>query len=294
MSDRVHVTSADFSRNIGHWQTQALEQPVAITHHGRERLVLVSATRFSELQERPANRRVQSDSPQLHWLLGTMSDGYLVQTLDLKVTELNAVAAAILGVTAHEAIGRKLADMLPAAGAALLTERTRMVMRTGQAETFDGEGAAFAELYLTFRITRLGDAIVTLISNLTERKLVEEQRKVGDAVRLALVEIPGMAGVTLSQFGRMTFVSKCFSKYSGFSAEELQDVRLTDIMTQHYKRSFTDCFERAIGEDKTEALDVCFLLKNGELAEGHVSIAPYLLVDGGRGAVVLVAFAGRS
>ncbi|MEJ0023216.1 MAG: PAS domain S-box protein [Alphaproteobacteria bacterium] len=131
-------------------------------------------------------------------------------------------------------------------------------------------GAAFAELYLTFRITRLGDAIVTLISNLTERKLVEEQRKVGDAVRLALVEIPGMAGVTLSQFGRMTFVSKCFSKYSGFSAEELQDVRLTDIMTQHYKRSFTDCFERAIGETRPRRWMSAFLLKNGEQAEGHV------------------------
>ncbi|MGE0531368.1 MAG: hypothetical protein AB7G40_03200 [Hyphomonadaceae bacterium] len=42
MPSRISVSSADFIRNIGYWQNEALRQPISITHHGRERLVLAA------------------------------------------------------------------------------------------------------------------------------------------------------------------------------------------------------------------------------------------------------------
>ena len=48
----VSITSVEFQRNIGQYQDTALAEPVTITRHGRERLVLMSAEEFHLLQQR--------------------------------------------------------------------------------------------------------------------------------------------------------------------------------------------------------------------------------------------------
>lgn len=48
----VSVTSVEFQRNIGQYQDVALTEPVTITKHGRERLVLLSAEEFQRLLKR--------------------------------------------------------------------------------------------------------------------------------------------------------------------------------------------------------------------------------------------------
>jgi prevent-host-death family protein len=54
--DVVTVTSADFQRNIGLYQDEALKKPVAITKNGRPRTVLISAEEYERLKRR--DRRV--------------------------------------------------------------------------------------------------------------------------------------------------------------------------------------------------------------------------------------------
>ena len=48
----VSITALEFQRNIGRYQDAALVEPVCITKHGRERLVLVSAEEFHRLLQR--------------------------------------------------------------------------------------------------------------------------------------------------------------------------------------------------------------------------------------------------
>jgi prevent-host-death family protein len=48
----VTVTSADFQRNIGRYQDEALRKPVAITKNGRTRTVLISAEEYERLKRR--------------------------------------------------------------------------------------------------------------------------------------------------------------------------------------------------------------------------------------------------
>ena len=54
--DVVTVTSADFQRNFGLYQDEALKKPVAITKNGRRRTVLISAEEYERLKRR--DRRV--------------------------------------------------------------------------------------------------------------------------------------------------------------------------------------------------------------------------------------------
>jgi len=46
------VTSKEFQRNLGRYQDEALKEPVTITHHGRNRFVLISADEYQQLIKR--------------------------------------------------------------------------------------------------------------------------------------------------------------------------------------------------------------------------------------------------
>lgn len=48
----IKVTAAEFQRNIGRYQDEALRQPVAVTRNGRERTVLISTEEYHRLKRR--------------------------------------------------------------------------------------------------------------------------------------------------------------------------------------------------------------------------------------------------
>jgi prevent-host-death family protein len=50
------ITSADFQRNFGRYQDEAIKEPIAITRNGRERLVVLSTQEYQRLKRR--DRRV--------------------------------------------------------------------------------------------------------------------------------------------------------------------------------------------------------------------------------------------
>ena len=48
----IIVSAAEFQRNFARYQDAALTTPVTISHHGRERLVMVSADEYHRLKRR--------------------------------------------------------------------------------------------------------------------------------------------------------------------------------------------------------------------------------------------------
>jgi prevent-host-death family protein len=48
----VRISTADFIKNFGVLADQALAEPVRITKHGRDRLVMVSAAEYDRLKRR--------------------------------------------------------------------------------------------------------------------------------------------------------------------------------------------------------------------------------------------------
>jgi prevent-host-death family protein len=50
--DMLRVSSAEFQRNFGRYQDEALVHPIAITRNGRERLVVISTEEYRRLRRR--------------------------------------------------------------------------------------------------------------------------------------------------------------------------------------------------------------------------------------------------
>lgn len=61
-----HVSSQELQRNIGQVQDMALQEPVSITRHGRERLVLLSAEEYQRLKIRDKQALAAKEIPD--WL----------------------------------------------------------------------------------------------------------------------------------------------------------------------------------------------------------------------------------
>ena len=48
----LRYSAAELQRQLGHIQDQALKEPVTITRHGRDRLVILDAEEFKQLRKR--------------------------------------------------------------------------------------------------------------------------------------------------------------------------------------------------------------------------------------------------
>lgn len=52
MAEVAEITAAEFQRELGRWQDEAMRRPLRITRHGRARLVLLSVEEFDRLMRR--------------------------------------------------------------------------------------------------------------------------------------------------------------------------------------------------------------------------------------------------
>jgi len=61
------ITAQELQRNIGGAQDMALQEPIAITHHGRERLVLMSVDEYKRLLVRRRKAYAIEELPE--WIV---------------------------------------------------------------------------------------------------------------------------------------------------------------------------------------------------------------------------------
>jgi prevent-host-death family protein len=67
----MRISAAEFAKRFGELSDEALAQPLIITRHGRDRLVVMSLAKYQELtnpgeakqSERPNSGRLRSEKP---------------------------------------------------------------------------------------------------------------------------------------------------------------------------------------------------------------------------------------
>ncbi|WP_298679187.1 type II toxin-antitoxin system prevent-host-death family antitoxin [uncultured Lentibacter sp.] len=60
----VKITATAFQKNVGHYSDIAMREPVTITSHGRERLVLISVEDYQSLSSNAAQPNAASHHAQ--------------------------------------------------------------------------------------------------------------------------------------------------------------------------------------------------------------------------------------
>lgn len=273
----ARVTAGEISRNFGQWQDVALSGPVIVTHHGRPRVVMISAEHYAAagLAEGPVG--FDNDSA-LHAvetaraaILGHLNEAFVALDPDLKITAVNTVFEDLKGASAAQLIGAAWNEVFSAPVQALIGEQFRRVLRTGETLEFESESTVQSGRSFGVRVFPYPGGIAALFVNRTEERDLRTRLDRAAALETALAILPGVATARLNIRGVLTSMDADFLRLTGFSEAELRDCRLSDIVRPAERRSLSQAVEHALQGDAPARLPVTLLIKAG--AERTVEMA---------------------
>lgn len=275
MPNRTSVSSADFIRNIGYWQNEALRQPISITHHGRERLVLAAPDAFHNAtgsdEVAKAFSKLRADVAAVQENLG---DGYLSFDAQLCIRHSNSVAEAFVGMSRVDLEGASIVSALPQPFASILCDRVQRVIRTRQTERFEVGAPDGRHLAVTVFPVTVGAA--ALMRNVTENHVLRRRLEDGEAMQQAVSVHARAASIKLDARARVETVDDNFTAWTGFAGADLAGHRILDLVAAAQRRDCAEMIERVLREPQPRSMGLTLLGKRGDEIEGVLALAPIL------------------
>ncbi|GAM99989.1 hypothetical protein U91I_03647 [alpha proteobacterium U9-1i] len=282
MSERISVSSADFVRNIGVWQERALHAPIAITYHGRERLVLLAAESFSVSNDSNA----PTDAiDQLSAIVDNMAEGFVAIADDYSVVAANHVAEGYFGRSRRSMEGTAFTSIFPALKDSLLMSQVQRVMRAREAATFELESIVFPGRRLECRVFPLSRGVGILFVNVTEREALRGALAEAEAMRAAASLHPDIASATCDPRGRLLHADARFCAWVGFEPSAILHCRFVDIVAPASRREVGEALERALDANLT--VTTRLLAKDLTERQLTLSLSPITSVSGTKGVCIL-------
>lgn len=281
MPDRLRVTAAEFVRNVGYWQSQALQTPVSISYHGRERLVLASFERYDQsVGSGDGDNEVNADIKRTASVHLAVRDhawsGYLAMDENLIVFECNIAAAGLLDCTVDDIVGQTLANFLPASGALIVDAHLRHVLQDRQVDTLRGDPASFSGKAIYFKFIPVPNGVAVFMRN--DAEFVRAMRDVEtlNATRRAMALCGGVANVRLDPRGRIVDADEAVMSFVDFPKADVIGLRAIDLVAIGDRRRFNDTLERVLYEKADKGLDVLLMRKTGGEQRARACLSPIL------------------
>jgi prevent-host-death family protein len=290
-SPATHATAGEVSRNFGQWQDVALTGPVIITHHGRPRVVLLSADRYASWNNLPA----AAGNPETHVaetsreaLLEQMAEGFIALDPALRVTKVNPVFEALAGRSAGQLVGAAWSDLFPLPTQAVIAEQMRRVLRTGEAVEFEADSTVQPGRCYGVRVFPYPGGVAALFANRTEEHNLRSRLRHAGAMQAATAGLPRLAVARLNIRGVLAEMDEDFLVLAGFSSAELLDCRLTDIVRPSDRRALTQALEKVLQGGPAARVETALLVRAGDERPVELSLAPILRDGAADGVMVLI------
>lgn len=263
--DARFATAGEVSRNFGQWQDQAAQGPVVVTHHGRPRVVMVSAQVFEGLQEpAPDSWGGDNGAAKVAALLNHTTEGFYATDAALMITEVNRVFEDFAGLGAAQMIGRSWSELFPAADRSIAGEQLRRVLRTGEETEFEMISTVRAGRILTVRAFPYDGGVGVLFINRSEERALAERLRGAAAVSAALSMLGDVGVVELNLRGAIVSASAAFERLTGFSGPALSRARLIDILTPKSKVAASAALEQVFADGRPLQTRSVLLRRQGE------------------------------
>lgn len=282
MSEKISVSSADFVRSIGVWQERALHAPVAITYHGRERLVLIAAESFAAHNDQAPGLEA---ADQLAVLIANMAEGFIAIDEHQCITALNHVAESYFGRSAKYIEGQTIEQAFPGLKGSLLMNHVQRVMRMRESVNFETDSVLFPGRRLECRAFPLLRGVGMVFSNVTEREALRSALSEAEALKNSVLRHPEIAHATCDARGRITQADARFCNWLGFDPQAILQSRFVDILAPVSRRTVADALERALERDCV--VEARLLTKDLNERPLTLALAPIMSLGGAQGVTIL-------
>lgn len=273
MPNRIAVPSSDFIRNVGRWQDEALRQPIYITHHGRERLVLAAFEVFTstsspdDTREDGASRALRA---ALDAILENMSEGFIAVDTSLQVLSCNGAAAMMVGRTREDVRGSPVGSLWSDMFSRVLVDRLRRSIRLSKVETF--ESAAIEGRHVTVRVFPMTTGAAFFIQNVTELMRLSREHEALAAMKAAL-NVSQAAMISLDGAGRVSEVDENFAQWTAFEPARIVGHRFVDVVSAEDRPKVTAMLARTVTTGVAECGVMRLLGPNGDAIAFSIGVA---------------------
>lgn len=265
------VSSAELVRSFGLWQSKAISGPVVITHHGREKLILLSAEHYRQMDDGGQSQpKTGVHYEYADMVLEHMSQAFMAFDSQWIVTYANPAACAHYRLSREQVVGRRLQDSVPQIVDSLAFAYLRRVAATGETETFEAPSVVYPGTWLQFCAfpTQEGAGLMSrsIADELSYRRAADFKRAMVDAIsRHGEVGYAQMNGRGL--FER---VNESLPAMMDLQPDRLLGARLTDILPTRCRSRAAEAVEQILAGAEGLVFDSALLKADGQ--ERHVRI----------------------
>ncbi|MEH3106662.1 MAG: PAS domain-containing protein [Sphingomonas fennica] len=288
---RTSVTSAEFVRHFGAWQDRAATRPIYVTHHGRERLVMLSVPNYDQLLERiaAADRHAsRADAVRLGAVLERIPQGFLAVDRAMTVTEINPAACSYLRVSREQAVGAPITDPFPMLPRTLLFAYLMRAVQSGEVGSFDQSSVAFEGRWLRMETMPYLDGAACLFRDITEERDQRQRAEAETAVAEAMAAHGLVGRARLSTRGTFMEIDRPLAAMAGFEPEALARARFTDILPLSRRVQAAQEIEQVLSGGPPNCFRTALMVNRGGERPVRVAIAELRSEHGSDGAVMVV------
>ncbi len=266
------VPAAEVIRNFGYWQQQALSGPLAITHHGRARIMLISSEMYERLQR--AQVKLKPISSDLGVLLDSMAEGFVLVDSDMRIVKMNLVAEAFFGLRLSEVRGLSFSDPMFEAANQTLRDTFDRVHLTRKIETCHIDTLMRPGRRLLVRVFPFGDGVALLFVNTTEQDRLRRDAENMRALRSALGKQKQVSVLSLDIRGALQNADDMLTELTGFTFADLQQTRLLDCVVPADKPLVDAVYGPLLTSGQAGVASVRVVVKNGEERLLRIAFVP--------------------
>ena len=222
-----------------------MQGPVLVTHHGRPRLVVLSAEEFARLADSAGGASApgpivgdQISELNRDTLIANMFEGFVSFDRDLRVRHVNAVAFASAGLDPQALIGKPVDSPEYGEQGVVLAARLRRVLRTGEVAQFESKGVFNPHRLYENRAFPFQGGVALMFSQLTE---LLDQRRDAEIYRAQTQAVDALGVVSKLAVNAMGFVEEtndAFCDLVGFPRAQVLGARLVDFVAPPHRHDF--------------------------------------------------------
>ncbi|MET3524996.1 PAS domain-containing protein [Phenylobacterium koreense] len=224
-------------------------------------------------------------------VLDHMAEAFMALDDRMRISAVNHVFEAMMGLSASQMLGRTWEDLFPSFTSAVLRERLQRVLRTREAQEFEASGDGFGRHRYSVHAFPYPGGLAVLIQNRTAEHELRLAAHEGKALEEALGALSKVMVLRLNMHGLLTGIGRDFADLVGFTHEELAVRRLTDLAQHTEQTGLADALESVMETARPAQLDATLIAKDGRALPVRLGVSAIVDDLTSQGLVATVAIA---
>ena len=280
------VPAAELVRNFAHWREIGVQEPLLVTHHGRETHIFMGLDRFRTLTLNGPETPPGPD--HLSQLSTWIHQGLILCRADYTIGHVNPAALAMTRRWDRHLAGLPLWEALPELAESLTQSHIRHSMESGEGSAADIPSPFRENCWIRFETFPFPDGVALLLSDITEDVRRNRLADAKAALMQAMCIHGGVGHVKVSSRGFIEFADDMFCAMVGLRLDRLIHISLTDLADLPARPRLREELDHVLRGEGERKIATSLLANTGAVVPAEIGIAPLQGLYGSEGAVLVI------